>query len=183
MDRRKKKTREAILKAFISLLSEKKFNHITVEEIINKADVGRATFYAHFPTKDFLLKELCVELFEHIFESHGESGNSHTGIFNCDAPDSIFLHLFTHIKKNDNNILQLLISDNTDLFLEYFKSNFSKLIASDIVQFNHEKPQELPDDFWVNHISSCFMETVKWWIKSNVKLPPEKITEYFMLSV
>ena len=58
MDRRKRKTREAIFSAFIELLSAKDFSQITVGEIIERADVGRATFYDHFETKDFLLKEL-----------------------------------------------------------------------------------------------------------------------------
>ena len=55
MDRRQKKTRDAIFKAFIDLLSKKHYNQVTVGEIIERADVGRATFYAHFETKDYLL--------------------------------------------------------------------------------------------------------------------------------
>ena len=68
MDRRQKKTRNAIFKAFTTLLSQKDFAHITVGEIIELADVGRATFYAHFETKDFLLKEFSQELFCHVFD-------------------------------------------------------------------------------------------------------------------
>jgi AcrR family transcriptional regulator len=69
MDRRQKKTREAIFNAFSELLSKKHYNQITVGEIIELADVGRATFYAHFETKDFLLRELCAELFCHVFDA------------------------------------------------------------------------------------------------------------------
>ena len=55
MDRRQKKTREAIFTAFTSLLSKKQYHQITVQDILDAADVGRTTFYAHFETKEYLL--------------------------------------------------------------------------------------------------------------------------------
>ena len=66
MDRRQKKTKDAIFKAFTTLLSKKNYNQISVQEIIDIADIGRTTFYAHFETKEYLLKDLCEELFGHI---------------------------------------------------------------------------------------------------------------------
>ena len=122
MDRRQRKTREAIFRAFIKLLSEKDFERITVAEIIDSANVGRATFYSHFETKDFLLKELCEELFCHVLDAVSEK-NDHKHIFECDAHDSVFLHLFRHLQNNDNNILALLSCKNNELFLRYFKNN------------------------------------------------------------
>ncbi len=180
MDRRQRKTREAIFKAFILLLSKKHYNNITVGEIIEIADVGRATFYSHFETKDFLLKELCRELFDHIFNVEKHDFNANRTIFYCDNSDDVFLHLFKHIKENDNNIWKLLSSKNNDLFLEYFKGEVRLLILRRISDFKDKKPQNIPQDFWENHITTTFVETLRWWINNKVKLPAEKINEYFL---
>ena len=67
MDRRQQKTRTAIFQAFRKLLEIKRFDHITVQEIIEEANVGRSTFYALFPTMDELLKAMCTDLFCQVF--------------------------------------------------------------------------------------------------------------------
>ena len=179
MDRRQRKTREAIFNAFTELLSKKEFNHITVGEIIDAADVGRATFYSHFETKDFLLKEFCSELFCHIFDTENNAGNKHRHIFKCDGSESVFLHLFQHLQKNDNNILELLSSQNNELFIKYFRTNLEVLVESHIRLFDSSKVQTVPMAFWKNHIVTTFVETIKWWIDNGVKESPEVITEYF----
>ncbi len=183
MDRRQRKTREAIFKAFTKLLSKKDFTQITVEEIITLADIGRSTFYSHFETKDFLLKELCEDLFCHIFDAMNETKDNHRHIFNCNAPESVFLHLFQHLQKNDNNILELLSSQNNELFLQYFKHNLTELVSSQLHLFYERKSDKLPEKFWLNHVTATFIETIKWWIDNGAKESPETVTEYFFLTV
>ena len=183
MDRRKRKTREAIFTAFVELLSKKDFSQITVGEIIEKADVGRATFYSHFETKDFLMKEFCEELFCHIFDAAQQKETDHRHIFDCQAPNSVFLHLLQHLQKNENHILELLSCRNNELFLQYFKSNLEELVVSQLPLFASRKDERLPDSFWTNHIASVFVETVRWWADNGMKEPPETIAEYFYLAV
>ena len=180
MDRRQRKTREAIFKAFSELLSKKRFNQITVGEILEQADVGRATFYAHFETKDFLLKELCEELFCHLFDALEHSTERHRHIFDCDAPSSIILHLLQHLQKNDNHILELLACENNELFLQYFKENLLELIKRQSHLFESKKSKTVPLDFWFHHVVATFVETVKWWVNSGGKESPETIYEYFL---
>ena len=179
MDRRQRKTREAIFEAFTELLSKKDFSRITVGEIIELADVGRATFYAHFETKDFLLKELCRELFCHVLDGTRDEGTDHRHIFDCDAPSSVFLHLLRHLQKNDNNVLELLSCSNNELFLQYFKSDLRQLVVSQLPVFEERRNEALPESFWVDHIASVFVDTVRWWVDNGMKESPETISEYF----
>ena len=183
MDRRQKKTREAIFNAFCELLAKKHYNQITVGEIIARADIGRATFYAHFETKDFLLKELCRELFCHIFDSTSEGNEHHVHIFECDAPSSVFLHLLQHLQKNDHNILSLLTCENNDLFLKYFKESLEGLIVKKLPSLSDNKPSGLPDAFWLNHVSATFVEAVRWWIAGGMKESAQTVARYFEIAV
>ena len=183
MDRRQRKTRDSIFKAFIELLSNKNYNAISVQEIIDLADIGRATFYAHFETKDFLLKALCEELFDHII-------NSAMGLpdqdfhSSCDfVGGSVFLHLLKHLQENDFNILALLSSENNEIFLKYFKGNLKKLVIAQFSKNGALENKKLPENYLINHISSSFVEAVEWWVSNKFKHTPEEITDYFLATI
>jgi AcrR family transcriptional regulator len=180
MDRRQRKTREAIFRGFTELLATKDFNQITVGQIIAAADVGRATFYAHFETKDLLLKEFCEELFCHIFDAEMGDGRGHRHIFACDGAEPVFLHLFQHLRKNDHQILVLLTSRNNELFSAYFRRSLEALVESHLDLFRSEKSEGLPASFWKNHIASTFVETTRWWADNGMRESPEVIHQYFL---
>lgn len=180
MDRRQKKTREAIFKAFIELLSKKHFNQITVGEIIDKANIGRATFYAHFETKDFLLKELCEELFCHVFDSSEEGTEKHEHIFECNEISPMIEHLFRHLQNNDNSILSLLSCENNELFLRYFKENLKSLIQDQAHIFDEKRAKDIPEDYWINHVSATFVETIRWWSENGMRESSEMLAHYFL---
>lgn len=180
MDRRQKKTREAIFTAFTTLLSQKNYNQISVQEIIDEADIGRTTFYAHFETKDYLLKDLCEELFGHIIDTAMGLPHGHYHYSCGSKTDSVFLHLLRHLQENDRNILELLSSQNNEIFLRYFKSNLKKLIVIQYAEKGLLKNSTLPEDYLVNHISASFVETVDWWISHQMKETPEEIADYFL---
>ena len=54
--RRVRKTRAALGNALLELLAERRFDQITVTDIVDRADVGRSTFYVHFADREDLLQ-------------------------------------------------------------------------------------------------------------------------------
>ena len=179
MDRRQQKTRAAIFDAFSTLLAKKSYSKITVQEIIDTANVGRTTFYAHFETKDDLLKALCEDLFGHIISSALDCTHTHGLYSDGNAPESVFCHLLQHLQENENNILELLSCESSELFLRYFKNSLNELIQNQFVSQNRKNNTDIPQDFLVNHISGSFVEMVLWWIKGRMKQTPEELDHYF----
>ncbi len=70
---RVKRTRDLIINAFISLVTKKGFDSITVKDITTAATINRATFYAHFTDKYALLDTVIVEKFSEIFSNKLQS--------------------------------------------------------------------------------------------------------------
>lgn len=179
MDRRQKKTRVAIFEAFTVLLSKKQYNKITIQEIIDEVNVGRSTFYAHFETKDELLKAFCEELFEHIIDSAVDQSHTQGRYSDDAAPSSVFCHILQYLQKNDRNILSLFTCESSELFLQYFKNSLNALIRDQILLKTETSGLGIPEDFLINHISGSFVEMVQWWSKNGRKETPEQLDEYF----
>lgn len=180
MDRRQQKTRDAIFEAFGSLLSTKSFSKITVQEIIDTANVGRTTFYAHFKTKEDLLKEMCNDLFTHVFSDTLDAEITHDFSMKTGNPHTIISHILYHLLDNKRNIIGILISESGELFLGYFKQYLKELLATRLLSDVNQSKKNIPYDFLVNHISSSFVGMVQWWIKNEMQQSPEEMSDYFM---
>lgn len=180
MDRRQQKTRKAILTAFENLLTKKNYNKITVQEIIDDADVGRTTFYAHFETKDALLEEMCTELFAHVFSDHPEIETTHDFSLSEGDFKTIICHMLYHISDNGKNIYRLLTGESSDIFLHYFNLYLNQLISNYVFSQMNPHNNMIPRDFLQNHVSGSFVNMVQWWINGGMKETPEQLTEYFL---
>ncbi len=172
-DRRQKKTRDAIFRALRTLLEQKQYTAITVQEIIDTANIGRSTFYAHFETKDALLHSLCHDIFHHVFTDLLPQEEAALDRRNLELKLG---HVLYHLKENEVNIRGILATDGDGLFMMYFKQYLSELFSRYTAVFTKEVPQ----DFLLHHLVGSFAETVKWWISRNMEPAPEAAAHYFL---
>ena len=76
-DRRTQRTRQTLSHALIALIQEKRYDAITVQDICDRANVGRSTFYAHYQDKDDLLASNFQQMMESLGSRlNGETANS-----------------------------------------------------------------------------------------------------------
>ena len=176
MDRRQLKTRSAIFQAFSKLLEKKHFNNITVQEILDEANVGRSTFYAHFETKDALLREMCTDIFNHIFSQELHSESSHDFSSSDHGLKEKITHLLYHMKDNKGNVQGVLSGESGELFMRYFKEYLREMFE----QYPQSIRQNIPREFALNHLVGSLAEAVKWWIAGRMEMPPEELADCYL---
>ena len=176
MDRRQKKTRAAVFQAFSTLLLRKRFEQITVREIIDQANIGRSTFYAHFETKNDLLKSMCTDIFHHVFTEllpQENCGEYAQGLQNLELKLG---HILYHLREKKQPLKGILCSESGTLFLEYLKEYLNQLFSLYLSEFD----PEIPRDYLLCQLSASFAETVKWWMLQDAGFEPEETAAFYM---
>ena len=174
MDRRQKKTREAVFRAFTGLLKEQPYSRITVQQIIDRADIGRTTFYAHFETRDDLLKALCAEIFDHVFSQELDKEKTHD-FSHMRGVRARLTHILYHLQEHMAYLPALMTGESGEVFMASFKKHLEALFDRAIPA----APGAVPRDYMLNHMVCDFAETVEWWTK-HASYPPEAVSGFFL---
>ncbi|MFA9560428.1 TetR/AcrR family transcriptional regulator [Evansella sp. AB-rgal1] len=175
-DRRVLKTRQAINEALLSLMEEKRYNKITIQDIIDRANVGRSTFYSHFTTKDELLFS-SVEDELKILNQYIKSYIEYDG----EKPRLIsVIELFEHIQEDSKIIKGLFKTESADFFFErveaYWNHGIEEYLQS---KLPIGKEPKVPIKILTNHISSTLISLLKWWINNHMSYTPFQMDQYF----
>ena len=174
-DRRIGKTRTAIYQALNDLLHEKKYANITIQEIIDRANVGRTTFYQHFTDKDTLLM-ICIE---NIFESL----SNHLTEQPPPKHESRLIpaaEIFAHIRENSRLINGILMSDSGEILFDKFKNYWGEKTEPYLLRHLPEgKQPKIPIAILTNFVTTTLIELLRWWMKSGGEYSPEQMEKYF----
>ena len=172
MDRRQRKSRQAIFRAFTDLLKKENYSKITVQQIIDLADVGRTTFYTHFETKDALLESFCAGIFEHVFSETLDREKTHD-FSGAHSAKARVTHILYHLQEHIEYLPGILCGDSDAVFMRYFKEQLNELFAKSVRQ-----SETVPYDYLLNHMVCGFAETIRWWARHS-QYSPEEISTFF----
>ena len=167
-DRRITKTRKSIYTAFLQLLNQKSFETITVQEIIDLADVGRSTFYSHYESKELLLDELCRYLFHHLFEREEHL-----------TTEDYLAHIFLHFQKNQDHVTSLLFSKN-DYFLRQLHKELEHHVYPMVADDLQEAYPTIPASYLQHFVVTNFIETLTWWLKKGQTYTEDQVVRFYL---
>ena len=177
MDRRQRKTRTAIFGAFTRLLEKKNYSSLTIQDIIDEADIGRTTFYAHFETKDELLKAICSDIFEHVFSDEIMEEKKHDFSEHNSFQDKL-THILYHLREEQESIGGILTGECGEVFMRYLKEYLYRIFDGRL-----SGSDEIPKEYRLHLAVGSFAEMVRWWLKGHNNYTPEQISEYYFKSV
>ncbi|ACV23183.1 probable dihydroxyacetone kinase regulator [Slackia heliotrinireducens] len=175
MDRRQRKTQRAIFDAFEALMAEEHYSQVTVAQIIERADIGRSTFYAHFETKDDLIDTICTEMFNHIFEGVNSDCVTHATL-ETPGLEGQLAHLLYHLRDTHGGVSGKLLMEGEPHFTSHFQGRLKGLLSDGASAF-----PEADGDFAQRLLVSAFCEAVAWWFERGCKTRPEDVARWFML--
>lgn len=180
MDKRQLKTLDSIYEGFSRVINMKKYDDITIQDILDEAHIGRSTFYLHFKTKDELLLSVSKKIFDHVFSHSLQEERTHD--FSSDKVydyKHLITHIFYHIKDESSLIRGILKSNCNKIFLDEFKMNLYKLADSYFSNYpltNRNIPLQLKKDILVNN----FIVILEYWMDEDFSDTPETLTSYFI---
>lgn len=129
-DRRFRKNKKEIRRAFIDLVTEKGFEKLTISEITKRADINRMTFYSHYESIDDIFLEFCDDMKAGIAEAI-----SHEQVFNIDR----LFELLNEMMMKEIDFYRLVARDHRlAQFRAGFKDAIRKLLRIDLTQGSHE---------------------------------------------
>jgi AcrR family transcriptional regulator len=172
-DRRSLRSRQALSDALIAPMMEKSYDAITVQDIINRANVGRSTFYAHYHYKDDLLSSEFGRLIEALSHDMGREGSE-------GSPLMPSLALFRHVQERYPLYKALVWGDGLDFVTRTIQRFLSESIER---KLDHLAPDQnrgsAPHAAVANYVAGAFLTLLRWWLDNNMAYSAEQMNTLF----
>lgn len=156
-DRRVVRTRQVLGAALVDLMHTRKFDDITVQQVLDRARVGRATFYTHFRNKnDLLLSDA-----ERYFESLERNFVARAGTSRRLAPVA---ELFSHVAEYDHFRNALEQSSLREPVYDLLVGYLARTIARRMAEVCPVAPAGLPQAATARLFAAALVEMMRWWL-------------------
>ena len=165
-DRRVRKTKTRIFEALIELMMEKGYDRVTVQDIIDRADVGRSTFYAHYRDKEALLESGFEELRPFFEASEDDSDPS--------------LAIFRHIGEYTHVYRAIAGRRGGQVVIAHLRRMLAELYGARLrARMDRAREPSVPLDAVVEYLVSALIGIVQWGLERSEPATPEQLHDWF----
>jgi AcrR family transcriptional regulator len=172
-DRRTQRTRQLLSDALAELIRSKRYESITVQEITERANVGRSTFYAHFTDKEDLLVAGVRRMV-------GGLEYDKPGPRNTLSPS---LGLFHHVEGHSDHYLMLARGMHLTLFLDALQNELTAMFEDRIaVRVSTDGPPRVPVPLLGAMLAGMLITAVRTWLESDMSSSAEEVNRSYLVT-
>lgn len=167
-DRRARRSRHQLRLALLELLRKRPYDAITVQEIVDTADVGRSTFYAHFTDKDDLL----VDNVRHLVGD----------LIGVDAGRGLLfptLPLLHHVADQDDLYRRLARGRAMSLVLDAARDELAESLHERLRARTGGAETAVPLPLLATMVAGMLMTAIAHWVDGGLRAPAEELDHSF----
>jgi AcrR family transcriptional regulator len=175
-DRRIQRTRQLLSTALLKLIEERGYDSLTVNDITEKANVGRATFYLHYQDKEQLL----VESLEEMFSQLGDLINPLSKTLGEHNSVTGTRLIFQHFAEHHRLYRVLLTEKGTAMVFTRLLEILSQIAEEDVILRDVDQPQTgISTNLVAHYVAGALLGLAIWWLNNDRPYSPEEMAAIY----
>jgi AcrR family transcriptional regulator len=175
-DRRVQRTEQQLREALIALVLEKGYDDVTVQDILDRANMGRSTFYAHYRDKEELLLSGFQVLFdgfqkEYLLIPSPAADPSQAG-------KDLSLFFFRHAAMH-RGLFKAMIGEKGGKIIQDHALKFLTQFIRDHIAAQIPQQKSLPVDILAYFIASSYLALLTWWLDHDLPYTAEQMNGFY----
>lgn len=169
-DRRSERTRRLLGEALTSLMRERRYADLTVQDILDRANIGRSTFYAHYWDKEDLLTSQVEEMFQTLIQHMPDTPASPTALLPS-------LGLLRHVQEYHLLHQAQVRGGGLDPVFHTFHLRLREYVEERLrLQVS---ASGITTAVTAQVVVGAFLALLQWWLENEMPLSPEALDDYF----
>lgn len=175
-DRRKQRTRQLLRNALLELILEKEYDAITVTDISERANLGRATFYLHYESgKDQLFFEILGTMFDDLKQRFSPTDG--IGLLEGAATRAV---LFEHaLEHRELYRATLLNQQGSAALTRQVRVYLAAVIQERIESLLPKEKPPLPVEVIAHYLAGALMALISWWLGNDTPYTADEMAVLF----
>ena len=172
-DPRVNRTKHALGAALVELMLERRFDDISVQDVLDRAEVGRGTFYTHFRNKD----DLFLSSYERMLEFMETQLYKDRGGRPRIAPIAEF---FAHVGEAGPLLKAMRANGQISVMWELGAAHFARMIEKRLGLLDyHSNGNGFSPVIASKFCAGAAIEMLRWWLDRDVRPTPKQMDEMY----
>ena len=182
LDPRVVRTRQLLRDALVSLIAEKGFDALTVQDIADRATLNRATFYLHYQDKHDLLVKSLHDAIDELIADIGTLNENGQLIF--EGPQRPIKRVFEHVAQHTRFYQVMMGAEGVPAFVAGVRDHIAEITLNWLTMLQPAPEKStVPLEIVANSLSWSLLGVLIWWLEHDMPYSPEYMAEQFRLLI